>query len=190
MSAVILAGGQNSRMGGADKAFLKVGGERIIDRTVALLRELFDELIIVSNSPERYFKKFPEIKIVSDAIKEVGPIGGLQAGLSASSNEAVFVCACDMPALSAEAITQQRAKFEEKQPDCLIARYENRLEPLHSIYRRSLLPVIGQLIEAGQFSIRDLAGRCRKKSYFDLKREEKISLLNLNTPEDLKLINE
>ena len=40
MTGIILAGGGNTRMG-QNKAFLRVGGERLIDRTVRLFRSLF-----------------------------------------------------------------------------------------------------------------------------------------------------
>ena len=46
---LILAGGQARRMGGADKAFLKLGGETLIERAIARARPQTGELIINAN---------------------------------------------------------------------------------------------------------------------------------------------
>jgi molybdopterin-guanine dinucleotide biosynthesis protein A len=35
---------------GKNKAFIEINGERIINRTVALFREIFDDIIIVTNT--------------------------------------------------------------------------------------------------------------------------------------------
>jgi len=54
VAGIILAGGQNSRMGGADKAFLVVDGQTVFQRTLNLLRRCFPEVVVVSNRPEKY----------------------------------------------------------------------------------------------------------------------------------------
>ena len=184
LTGIILAGGRNSRMGGVDKAFLVVDDKRIIERTVKLLSGIFDELLIVTNAPERY--SISDVKLVPDLIAGVGPLGGIHAGLSACGNEAAFVCACDMPFLSAETISAQLAQYKRAKPDCLIARFGKWLEPLHSIYRRELIPIVEQTLRGGQRSIRDFIERCSNKSYFELTADRQKSLRNLNTPDDLK----
>ena len=52
-TAIILAGGKGSRLGYIDKAFLKYNGEFFIDILLEKLKE-FKEIIIVTNSPEKY----------------------------------------------------------------------------------------------------------------------------------------
>jgi len=53
VAAAILAGGSGSRMGaGVVKGLLPVGGQRIIDRQLAVLRPLFSEVLIAANDPE------------------------------------------------------------------------------------------------------------------------------------------
>ena len=53
VSIAILAGGQSTRMG-QDKAFLEVGGRRVIDRVLDVISPLSDDLFISTNSPELY----------------------------------------------------------------------------------------------------------------------------------------
>ena len=56
ISGVILSGGQNRRMRGLNKAFIDIDGKIIIDKTITLFKDLFKEVIIVTNCPEEYRK--------------------------------------------------------------------------------------------------------------------------------------
>ena len=50
MTGIILAGGKNTRMG-ATKAFLTINGTRLIDIILKVYRDIFSEIIIVTNIP-------------------------------------------------------------------------------------------------------------------------------------------
>ena len=73
-TAIILAGGKSTRMG-FDKQFLELNKKRLIDIIINKLKEEFEEIIIVTNKPEEY-RKYTQ-KILSDKIKDVGPLGGI-----------------------------------------------------------------------------------------------------------------
>lgn len=74
MTGIILSGGKNIRMG-TNKAFIKVDGERLIDRTVRLFKDIFEEVILVTNSPLEYLDQ--DVKIVTDIIKGKSAMGGV-----------------------------------------------------------------------------------------------------------------
>ena len=97
MTGVILSGGKNTRMG-ENKAFLRIGGERLIDRTVRLFRQVFREVIIVTTNPLDYLDQ--EAVIVTDILPGKGALGGLYTGLFYSTDEYAFLAACDMPFLN------------------------------------------------------------------------------------------
>ena len=88
ISGAILAGGRNSRMG-SPKYFLKVKGGRIIDSALDVLNGLFPEILIITDDRRR-FSDIKRAKIVEDAIKGLGPVGGIYTGLCHTSREAVF----------------------------------------------------------------------------------------------------
>ena len=73
MTGVILSGGKNTRMG-ENKAFLKMGEERLIDRTVRLFHRVFREVIIVTTRPLDYIDQ--DATIVTDILPEKGALGG------------------------------------------------------------------------------------------------------------------
>ena len=137
ISGVILAGGANKRFGGRIKANEIIGGRKIIDRTLDVLDRIFDEIILVTNTPDN-FRGFDGI-ITGDYFMEKGPLGGIHASMKASGKDAVFIFAGDMPFLSRKLITDQIAYFETHKNDVVIPAVNGKPEPLHGIYSNSLL---------------------------------------------------
>ena len=48
MTGIILSGGRSTRLGGLNKAFIEVQGERLIERTLRIYGDLFAEVLIKS----------------------------------------------------------------------------------------------------------------------------------------------
>jgi molybdopterin-guanine dinucleotide biosynthesis protein A len=132
MTGIILSGGKSTRMGGSNKAFLEVQGERLIDRTVRLFKSLFEEVILVTNSPLDYIDQ--DIRIVTDIIKGKGALGGIFSGLFFSSSSQVFAAACDMPFLKKDIIDYMIQKAGGH--DIIVPFLKNGYQPLHAIYSR------------------------------------------------------
>ncbi len=194
ISCAILAGGKNGRMGGKHKAFLPVNGIPIIQRTINLLEEIFDEIIIVTNNPKGYEQYENDYYITNDKIKNIGPLGGIHSGILQTTKEAVFIVACDMPFLHKGAIINQIdyfRDFRENECDVLVPRIGEFIEPLHSIYRKNLLDKIYSFVENNDnYSIRSFLETINA-CYMDLEDNEfyKNIFKNLNTPEDLEEVN-
>ena len=51
ITGIILAGGKSTRMG-TDKGFLKFNGKSFIEYSIAALKPLVSQIIIVSNNPD------------------------------------------------------------------------------------------------------------------------------------------
>ncbi|MBF0412735.1 MAG: molybdenum cofactor guanylyltransferase [Desulfamplus sp.] len=69
-SAVIIAGGLNSRMGGNNKAFLKIGGKTILSRLLNTLEKYFDEILLVTKNPSEYSSYIDKRDRSIDSIEE------------------------------------------------------------------------------------------------------------------------
>ncbi|MEF9475741.1 MAG: nucleotidyltransferase family protein, partial [Candidatus Mariimomonas ferrooxydans] len=52
-TGVILAGGENRRLP-VLKSFIEIDGEKIIERNLKIMKNLFNEVFIVTNQPEVY----------------------------------------------------------------------------------------------------------------------------------------
>lgn len=78
---IILAGGLASRMGGEEKAFLRVGRLTIIERVLAILRPQCEGVVINANGDPARFAGFG-CPVVPDSVPDrPGPLAGLLAGL-------------------------------------------------------------------------------------------------------------
>ncbi len=155
IAGAILAGGRNSRMAGQNKSFIQINGKPIIAKTIGLLGGIFEEIILVTNSPQEYKSYKKAVVMVEDIIKGAGPLSGIHAALSVTEKEAVFFVACDMPFLHNASIRQQLELFTKIDCDCLVPIIGSCLEPLHAIYKKSLRDnIYGFLRDSSDYSIR------------------------------------
>ena len=185
MNGIILAGGENRRMG-TDKAFLEIDGRPMIDHILDVFSKLFERTIVVTNTPDRY--RNYDVKVTSDALDVRGPLTGIYSGLLRSTDEYNFVAACDMPYLN-PALISYMGKIAEGQ-DAVVPQFNGFLEPLHAIYRRGLIPIMEAQIRIPDRRIRVLFDHIKVRYVteeeivrFDpLKR----SFRNLNTPKEYK----
>jgi molybdopterin-guanine dinucleotide biosynthesis protein A len=184
ISGVILAGGANTRFEGKMKPNLIIGGHSIIERMSVILKDIFRELILVTNTPGE-FSQLTGFKIVPDAFLKIGPLGGIHAALKASSMKSVFVFAGDMPVLDKKLILSQIEAFEKTRTDILVPRTGEYIEPLHSIYNKSVLPHLEDYISGNtKFAVRDFI-RTMNVTFFETGSETKNAFMNINTPEDI-----
>ena len=184
VTGLILAGGKSSRYG-SNKALVEVEGIRLIERAVRVMKAVFQEVILLTNTPADY--TFLNLPMVEDIIKGLGPIGGIYTGLETMSEEAGFFVACDMPFLN-EALLRHMVEVREDL-DAVVPRMSWMLEPLHAIYTKKCLPVIRTAIDSRDYQILNSFDKIRIKYVdeeelraFDPKMQ---SFSNINQPEDL-----
>jgi len=186
VTGVILAGGASSRMG-SNKALLLHQGGRFIERVYRVLAELFEEVIIVTNTPEQY--PFIPCRKVPDIYPGKGVLSGIHAGLSQSREQAIFAVGCDMPHLKGELIRHLAALAEGV--DVVVPRTAGGFEPLHALYRKECLPALEELVlqkEHGR--IVSLFSQVRARSVLSEEiasiDAEFSSFDNINTPDDYR----
>lgn len=84
LTGVILAGGDNRRMGGRVKALLPFHGEPLIVRQIRRMRIACDTVIAVARYPEKLEDALmnDDILLIEDRIPGKGPLGGMHAAFS------------------------------------------------------------------------------------------------------------
>src|SRR5262249_20921920 len=151
VAGVILAGGRNSRMGGADKAFLTVDGQTVFQRTLQLLQGCFPQVVVVSNRPEKYARF--DVQVTADEFAGQGPLAGIHAGLGLMRFPHAFVVACDMPFLHPEPIAVLVRQVGSA--DAVIPCWGGDIEPLHAVYATALRARMGEALRGGVRAIRE-----------------------------------
>jgi molybdopterin-guanine dinucleotide biosynthesis protein A len=131
LAAAILAGGAARRLGGRQKPLLVVHGLTIIERQLAVLREVAEPVFVVAADADTYARF--GVEVVPDRIPNCGALGGIYTAIVTAPRERVLVVACDMPFLNAPLL---RA-ISEKTADLVIPRSARGLEPLCAIYTKA-----------------------------------------------------
>ena len=186
ISGVILAGGAGSRFNGMLKPRIVIDGESIISRIISVIRDLFDEIIIVTNNPEE-FEEFNFCRIIQDEIPNAGPLGGIHAGMKSSSNKAIFVFAGDMPFLNKGIILKLIDLFDTGDADAVIPSIGEQIEPLHSVYGTSLTHNLEIYLKSdNSHAVRDFIKSLNVKYLqFDGTEIIKKAFTNINSPSDI-----
>jgi molybdopterin-guanine dinucleotide biosynthesis protein A len=189
MTGVILSGGKNRRMG-ENKAFLKMGEERLIDRTVRLFHRVFREVIIVTTRPLDYIDQ--DATIVTDILPEKGALGGLYTGLFYATDEHAFIAACDMPFLNTAFMEYMVLQANEGY-DIVVPAPPDGLQPLHAIYTRRCLPAIRSRLDRNRLQIKGFYPGHHileiSPEILDTFDPKERMFLNVNTPEDLQTLS-
>ena len=171
-------------MGGHDKAFLRVGHRPIVERTLDLFRDVFSEIVVVSNTPDKYAGYGVEVE--GDEFLGAGPLAGIHSGLGRVRAPYAFVVACDMPYLRPEAIAFLLDRVSDQ--EALIPIWDGDIEPLHAVYATALRPRIEAALRRGVRGIREFLPTARVEyvSEADLRdvRGAAESFCNVNTPEE------
>lgn len=191
-SAIILAGGKSMRMG-FDKQFLKLENKSNVELLIEKLSPLFSDFIIVTNKPNEYDDKkikYEKIKLVSDEIKDKGPLSGIHIGLKESKSKYAYLIACDMPIVNLDYIRYMMALLKIKESDAVVTEDRIGIEPFNAFYSRDLYKAIELYLNSDKRDIKTLL-QTLNTTYIPYKKALKMSpdwsmFLNLNTKEDLE----
>jgi molybdopterin-guanine dinucleotide biosynthesis protein A len=187
VSGLVLAGGKGSRLGGVNKALVRVGDRSNIERVLDVLSSVCQEIVLIAN--DQALAQIYGARVVFDHQPHAGVLPALAQGLRSTRSELVVVVACDMPFLSGELLAEQLRLSQAV--DVVIPLVEARPEPMHAVYRREVCRrAITASLEAGERRMISFLDRVRVR-YVEEEELRRIdpdlrSFFNTNTPEDLE----
>jgi molybdopterin-guanine dinucleotide biosynthesis protein A len=154
VTGILLAGGKSRRMG-EDKRHLVVGEQTLLERGLAVLHAIFQEVLVViaQDSPPLAV----DARVIRDLVPDCGSLGGLYSGLMQATTPWVFVVACDMPFLNQAVIAQFTSR--RTIADIVMAKLDARLQPMHALYGKPCLPVLEQMVRARQLKIQEMVSQ-------------------------------
>jgi molybdopterin-guanine dinucleotide biosynthesis protein A len=156
-----------------------------------VFRDIFEEIIIVTNTPEEFKGISENCVVTKDIYLNKGPLGGIHSALNVTTKDSVFIVGGDMPYLDKDIIFSQLKFFEKNNCDCIIPSIGQHIEPLHGIYKKSVLGALEEyLMLDNNYAIREFFKRI-DACYFPVEDSEnsRLAFTNINTPSDLKIIN-
>jgi FdhD protein len=158
VSAAVLAGGRSRRMG-EDKRPLVVGGVPLLARAVAAVSAVADDVQVVIGTNDDVAslaalvteRSGPPPRWHPDVRPDQGPLGGLEVALDRAADDLVLVLAGDHPQAS-PAVLRALLDLLEANPEATAAVLEDDRgpQPLVAAYRRTALPTVRALLDAGE----------------------------------------
>jgi molybdopterin-guanine dinucleotide biosynthesis protein A len=152
-TGAILAGGQSQRLGGRNKAALKIGAATVLDRQLSRLRPVVDRIIIVANDAAAF--AWTALPVIPDLTPGDGALGALRTAIHAARTDRTLVIACDMPFVS-EALLSYLVEVG-RTADIAIPRTARGYEPLCATYSRRCADELARLIEQHRFKLSEVA---------------------------------
>lgn len=149
--AVILAGGRSTRMG-QDKAILRLAGQTLLARTVAVARTAgLDAVVVGRDRPDDWTDA--TTRFLRDDQPGNGPLGGLRDALAAT-NRTIVALPCDLPRLDAVAVRWLLSAADETGPGSPVvaAQVAGRVQPLFALWRQSCRSGLDAAFAAGERS--------------------------------------
>ncbi|MDP7039592.1 MAG: molybdenum cofactor guanylyltransferase [Myxococcota bacterium] len=186
--AAILVGGKGQRMGGCDKASLKIPGtnESFLERTQRLLRPFVDEVVCVGRQEQSL--NVGAIRFLQDQYRESGPIAGLERALSLSEIEWCLLLSCDLPRLDGALL---ESLLEGRGQGCpiVLPKATHGIEPTCALYHVSLLAPLRAFIEQGGRALHEFVGAQNYRP-LRLSAGQEETLKNINRREDYEGLGE
>ena len=196
-SAAILAGGRATRFGGRDKGALVVDGQTILQRQLAALAQVTDDVLIVGAHGRPDVMTAPvdpplgvAPRIIADVVPGCGPLGGIHAALTEARGDAVFVAACDMPYLNVAFVSFLLELA--RGADAVVPRTGRGYHPLCAVYSRACLEPVSRRLAGGRLKTRELMLDVRTRivtpEELDRFGGEAALLTNVNTPDEYAVV--
>ncbi len=149
-----------------DKAMLKIGEVKLIEKIAAEINPYFKEIFISRGNGNREpdpGDTLPAYPAVYDPVPGQGPLMGILMGLRASSSGVNFVLACDIPEIHLPFLFSMAAYTAEY--DVVVpVTPDGKYEPLFAFYHRRLIPIIEEMLRNEERKIILLYPRCRVKT--------------------------
>jgi molybdopterin-guanine dinucleotide biosynthesis protein A len=131
----------------------------MIQHIVNQLGSQFKE-ILISGDREQY--SFLGHKVIPDEAPGRGPLMGVYTCLAASLTELNFITACDIPDISTEFVEKMLEQSEGFDIVMSVSK-DNHYEPLHAIYRKTVLPVAVKLLDEEKLQLSALGSLVRTR---------------------------
>ncbi|MBF2026924.1 MAG: molybdenum cofactor guanylyltransferase [Oscillatoriales cyanobacterium C42_A2020_001] len=201
LSAIVLAGGQSSRMG-QDKAHILIQGIPLLRRTCEVALQCSSQVFVVTSRVEGYRSLLPDRcqliqeRFVSNESSPHGPLVGFSQGLLLVQTVWVLLLACDLPYLQADILQRWMAQIDDKEEvSAWLPQTEHGWEPLCGFYQTACLQSLLLFIQQGGRSFQSwLAGEVVRAIAFSSdpvqQQQERRMLFNCNTPEDLATLGQ
>jgi molybdopterin-guanine dinucleotide biosynthesis protein A len=184
----VLAGGLARRMGGGDKALIRIGAATILDRVLARLSPACTGIVLNANGDPARFARFGLPVIPDDVAGFAGPLAGILAGLDWVAEHApeinwLLSVPGDCPFLPRDLVARLHAARVAEQRPLACAKSGEWRHPVVGLWRVRLRDDLRQALGAGLRKI-EAWTETHGVALAEWPAEPVDPFFNVNTPED------
>lgn len=186
LAVFVLAGGRSTRMG-QDKAFLELKGKTLLVRALELARTISPNLAIVG--PAHLYHTHG--RVVEDILPGHGPLGGIHAALSSTTNALNLILGVDLPFVEPGFLKYLVQQASQSDAVVTVPRTAVGFQPLCAVYRRQFREVAQAALEKDENKIDALFDRVSTRIVDEAEMArfafDPAMFQNLNTREDFEV---
>ena len=183
-SAIILAGGRGSRMGGRDKGWLPYQGRPLIAHALDAIRPQVDAIVISCNRNLERYRQLGYPVVTDTESAYLGPLAGIAAAAPLCRSKWVQLCPCDAPDLPKNLTRRLLSALQETGAEAAIPRQGERLHYLCSLLAKPGLNKTPPLLAQRRLAVRGWLGMLQTVEVeFDAVEN---TFVNINAPEQLE----
>lgn len=182
VTAVILAGGLGTRIGG-NKGLQPLHGKALIGWVLDAIRQDSAEVFINANDAKAGYAHF-NCKVVEDLAPGLpGPLAGLESALNHASFDYVLTVPCDTPFLPSNLIPRLFEVLKSDQSEAAVVRVDGHRQPTIALYKKSVLSKLQLYLGSGKRKVNDWLDILQ---FSEVEFDHVNNFFNINSQEDLE----
>lgn len=182
ITAIVLAGGRATRMGGQDKGLVEIAGRPMISYVLDALLPQVGRVVINANRNLERYAAFGWPVIPDEETGFLGPLAGLATGMKFSSTPLVLTAPCDSPLLPPDLVARLSAALQQEDADIAVPHDGERLQPVFALVHCSLRESLAAYLAGGDRKIDRWFGQHRLARVDFSDRPE--TFVNVNDPDE------
>lgn len=184
ITAIILAGGRSSRMGGDDKGLIEFRGKPMIGYACDVARGRVGKILISANRNHAAYQVYGEV-IEDNLANFQGPLSGISAALNVCSTPYLLVLPCDSPLVTGELVDEIIKGMANSSAEICVAHDGQIMHATFALIRSDLGASLDEFLASGERKMA-LWYRGQKLARVDVSDHLEV-LTNINRVEDLAL---
>ncbi len=192
ITGLILAGGRAQRMGGIDKGLIPFLGKPLIESAIAKLQPQVQTIIINANRNITKYASYGYPVIMDEQPDFSGPLAGFSVALKHCKTSYLLTSPCDSPLLPSNLAESLIAEMERGDFQLVYASSKEAdgkiwAQPVFCLMRSNLQESLSSFLSKGDLKIDRWFKELRSGTVIF---EDPQLFANVNTPEELKLLEE
>ncbi|BBB24155.1 molybdopterin-guanine dinucleotide biosynthesis protein A [Isorropodon fossajaponicum endosymbiont JTNG4] len=184
ITAVILSGGQATRMNAQDKGLILFNDKPLISYVVDIIHQDVHSILVSANRNLDAYQKFGEV--ITDSFPGFqGPLAGILSALTKVKTKYLLVVPCDGPFINQTLVARLLENMQQADASICVAMQGQKMHPTFSLIRANLKDNLSEFLAQGKRKM-GMWFKSNHAQEVDFSDQADM-LINLNSPEDFKI---